>query len=158
MWRAGGGGLIPGPILRILTSALTALVVACEAAPEFPPDVVLQDSLGLTPEDHVHVVAVLHLHGEEATDPDSILVRPGDWVDFRTRDAHPRVVRFPADSLSGDRLEFLRARGILESPPMVRPGVHWVLPTDSAPPGRYPYRVDGSGASGWGVVVVVPDR
>ncbi|UCC23861.1 MAG: hypothetical protein JSU98_08965 [Gemmatimonadales bacterium] len=132
--------------------------MACEPVPESFPDALLQDSLGLEPGDRVHTVTVRHDRGLEVAEPDSVLVYPGDWVDFVTEDAYPRVVRFHADSLSHEAREFLQEIRMMESPPLVRPGVHWVLHAESAPPGRYTYQVDGSGASGRGVVVVVPAR
>lgn len=157
MRRPGPRGLSPSPVLSRLILVMTALA-GCEAPPDLPPEQILQDSLGLTLQDRVQVVEVRHARGGEIADPDSVALRPGEWVDFRTGDAHPRVVSFLLDSLPPEARDLLQRRGVTVSPPLAAASVHWPVPFDSAPPGRYPYRVEGSGEPGAGVVVVLPPR
>lgn len=135
--------------------AVAALGAAgCEAPPELQPDPLLQDSLGLTSRDRVHVVRMLQREGREAADPDSVVVRPGDWVDFVGGDGHPRIIEFELERVDEAPRDFLEGNGVRASPPLLGRDVHWAVPFAGAPPGRYPFRIEGSGETGHGVVVV----
>lgn len=152
--RRGG---VPG--LRAGAGCLFAAVLAlgpagCDAPPELQPDPLLQDSLGLTLRDRVHVVRIVHRDGREAAEPDSVEVRPGDWVDFVGGDGHLRIVSFETGGLEDAPRDFLAGNGVESSPPLLGLGVHWAVPLTGAPPGRYPFRIEGSGGEGRGVVVV----
>lgn len=152
------------PLARGLTArarrlaALASLLVpgGCEPSLDLQPDSILQDSLGLGPADRTHVVRLIHAQGGEAALPDSVVLREGDWLDFRSGDAWPRTVAFHLDSLPGELRAYLETRGAAASPPLLGAGVHWVLRFDGAPTGRYPFAVSGSGRTRSGVVVVVP--
>lgn len=86
--------------------------------------------------------------------PPRIELGPGDVVQFFTVDGRVHTVRFPEDSLGPARAAFLRRTGQLESPPLVERGARFVVIFRDAPPGRYPFRSDGSGGVAWGVLVV----
>lgn len=137
-----------------LTLALVLAPTGCEAPPELRPDPLLQDSLGLTTRDRVHVIRMTHRDGREVADPDSVLVRPGDWVDFVGADGHPRWVGFASGSMGEAPRDFLSGNGMESSPPLLGLGVHWAVPFLAAPAGRYPFRIEGGGEAGEGVVVV----
>lgn len=152
-------GLRPLPSLPSLLLATLLLVGGCGGAPnDLPPGEALQDSLGLTASDRVHVVRLTHVEGREVATPDSLMVRPGDWVDFVGGDGRIRVVSFPPDSLGTAPRDFMEGTGVEASPPLLGAGVHWAVPFTAAPPGRYPFVMAGAGSPGWGVVVVVEGR
>ncbi|HSG50027.1 MAG TPA: hypothetical protein VLA43_19540 [Longimicrobiales bacterium] len=138
--------------------ALLAAAGCGEAPNELQPGELLRDSLGLTSLDRVHVVRITHREGREVATPDSLLVRPGDWVDFVGGDGWIRVVAFPFDSLDLAPRDFMEGNGVDASPPLLGADVHWAVPFTAAPPGRYPFSVMGSGAPGRGVVVVESRR
>lgn len=151
------GGLTAPANLFAAFVGLLALA-GCESPRDLQPDPVLQDSLGLAPADRTHVVRLVHTQGGEAAIPDSVEVREGDWLDFRSDDAYPRTVTFVLDSMSQDRRAFLEGQGTTASPPLLDGGVHWVVPFEGAPEGRYPFAVSGSGRTRSGFVVVFPRR
>lgn len=135
--------------------AVTA-VSACKAPPELRPDEVLQDSLALTERDRVHTVGLLSRVGVDTPDPVDLVVRAGDFVNLVVRDRRARTVRFERDSLSTDALAWADSAGLFRSPLLADLDARWVLHFEGAPPGRYVYRIVGSGESGYGVIVVEP--
>lgn len=112
---------------------------------------------GLEPGDRVHVLSVGFGASGEVLDPDSVVIEPGDWVDFRTEDGSPRTVTFFPDSDPSPNRAFLEDRGLRASPPLVAPGSHWVVSFEGAPPGAYPFRVEGGRDEARGVVRVSGD-
>lgn len=158
--RPGGRGLRPAsPTLAILAALALFLVPGCTDAPgELQPPTILQDSLGLTVQDRVHVVRLEHAAGAERAVPDSLAIRPGDWVDFVGGDGRVRMVSFLRDSMRTAPRDFLQGSGVTDSPPLLGVDVHWAVPFEGAPAGRYPFVVTGSGGDGRGVVVVEPRR
>lgn len=125
--------------------------------PGFPPDSVLRTELGLTDADEVHRVAIAG--GErERLDPDEVVVPPGAWVEFVSTDWRVHQLRFERDSLDAARLAFLVDSDQADSPPLVDRDARFVVSFADAPEGRYPYVVEGNGASVRGVVVVLSNR
>ncbi len=114
----------------------------------------LRDSLGLSEDAPVLTVRLFHADGVERFEPDSLVIEPGFWADFRSDDSRPRSVRFQADSVSPAARGFLSQQGDGSSPPLLAAGAHWLVDFSEAPPGRYPFVVEGTGASARGVVVV----
>lgn len=138
-----------------LAAAATALS-ACrsEAPPELQPDPALRAALGLDEHDVVHVVQVRGRGVDEVAEPDRITVAPGEWVSFRGGDARGHVVRFDTLALGVDARAWLRDRDQLESPPLLTPLSRWVVSFQEAPPGGYPFVVEGGGATGGGRIDV----
>jgi len=75
-------------------------------------------------------------------------------VEFLCVDGRVHSVRFPRDSLTAEAAAFLSRTSQLASPPLVDRGSRFVLTFEGAPPGRYPFLVEGSGGAGQGVIVV----
>lgn len=148
----------PGP--GRLTRAALALVAAwvgsasCDAPAELQPDAELQRTYGLTPRDRVHVVALSHRPPGEAAEPVEAVVRVGDWVVFQSADGFGRRVHFELDSLSVEARTWITERDVEASPPLLSVGVRWVISFEAAPPGRYPYRIEGNRQSGRGALRV----
>ena len=142
-----------------LRSALALLIPlllwACERSdPRLRPEQVLKDSLQLGDEDRVHRVQVLSRDNHEALDPESVTIRPGDYVEFVTEDHRVHAVAFELDSLAPDRATFLRRTGQEGSPPLVVQEARFVVTFADAPLGRYPFVLTGNGVATRGAIVV----
>lgn len=134
--------------------ALT-LLLACERPdPALIPDAYLQAELGLTVDDRVHSIR-LETGVAERTDPDSIAVLVGDLVQFVSEDWLIHHIRFDLDEVDEAARAFLVRTEQTESPPMLEQGTRFVLTFAEAPPGRYPYRLEGNREPGSGLIVVV---
>ena len=135
----------------------TALLVAlsCEPPPdpETQPDEILQAELGLTLRDRVHRVTLTGGPTERA-DPVAISIEPGSHVEFVTSDWLIHEVIFESDSVGGARWAFLERTDQAASPPLINRDSRYALSFEGAPPGRYPYLIEGNGASGRGVIIV----
>jgi plastocyanin len=141
----------------MLASALLALH-ACRQPPEarLQPDPLLQVELGLTATDRVQSVRITGGEVERA-EPHLIAVEAGAYVQFISTDWLIHEVIFEVDSLSVEQREFLERTHQLASPPLIERDSRYVLAFEGAPPGRYPYRLEGNGRSGGGeIVVAVP--
>lgn len=159
--RSGSGRRTPRPwagARQTAVAALLGLVSACRAdASESPPDRLLQRELGLGAEELVVRVQVSGGPEERAV-PAELEVEAGAYVEFVTTDWLMHEVLFEADSLSAEQLAFLERTDQLESPPLLERDARYVLAFADAPPGRYPYVLQGNGAPGRGaLIVVVPD-
>lgn len=122
---------------------------------DLPPDARLQRELGLEPSDRVHQV-LLHGGIEGSVEPAEAVVLQGDYLQFVTADSWVHELIFEADSLAGPALAFMEGFDQLAGPPMVSRGSRFVLSFVEAPPGRYPFRVEGGGPARRGVIVVEP--
>lgn len=151
----------PGPI-SLAALALMATVsvgTGCRDVrdPSLFPDSLLRAELGLTEADRVHRVA-LRGGASEGVMPDSVEVREGDWLEFVTDDWRVHEVHFESEGMGGTAWAFLEDSDQVASPPLVQLDARFVVSFLDAPEGRYPFRVEGNGASARGVVVVVPNR
>jgi plastocyanin len=142
--------------LRLLLLAATLIAAgSCEPPPDPDtlPDQLLQAELGLTAADRVHRVALTGGETEQA-DPVVVSIEPGSHVEFVTSDWLIHEVIFERDSVAGDRWEFLERTDQTASPPLIDKESRYVLSFVGAPVGRYPYRIEGNGGPGRGVIVV----
>lgn len=119
-----------------------------------PPDSLLRDSLGLTMEDHVHRVVLSSTNGSERVEPREVTVEPGHYVEFFTQDGRVRTVSFVLDSLDTAQSTFLTSTAQDRSPPLVELETRFVVSFREAPPGRYPFVVEGNERAITGVVIV----
>jgi plastocyanin len=119
-----------------------------------PPDKLLQDSLGLTADSHVHRVALRTDSGAETVAPAQVVIEPGALVEFYTRDRRVRTVSFQLDGLTPEQASFLRASGQDRSPPLVELDSRFVVSFKDAPAGVYRYTVEGTGSPAFGSVQV----
>lgn len=162
MPRARSASLYRVPLVLFLVGC--AGLTACRAQEEpnlNPPDSLLQDSLGLTAADHVHRVVLSSQNGSESVQPTDLSIEPGHYVEFVTEDGRVRTVSFMLQGLTPAQTEFLRSTGQDRSPPLVELGSRYVVQFTDAPPGRYPFLVEGNERTIQGVVTVKspePDR
>jgi len=121
------------------------------------PDDVLRRELGLSDEDRVHTV--LLTGGEiEVADPVIDSVEPSAFVQFVTADWFVHEVRFEADSLGAEARDFLERTEQMASPPLLYKDSRFVVSFEGAPPGMYPYLLEGNGQPGRGLIVVSDPR
>lgn len=131
------------------------LLAACRATDtEARPDDVLRRQLGMTDADRVRTVTLSGGETEQA-DPALDSVEVGTWVQFVTSDWFVHEVVFDVDSLGGAARAFLERTDQLASPPLLHLDARYVVSFADAPPGRYPYRLEGNGRPGRGAIVVV---
>lgn len=138
---------------------LVAVATGCSRGPDpsLFPDSVLRAELGLTDADRVHRITLAG-GGAEQVAADSVLVAEGDWVEFVATDWRTHEVRFEAEALGAEARSFLERSDQVASPPLMAPDARFVVSFRGAPEGRYPFRVEGNGAPGRGVVVVGSSR
>jgi plastocyanin len=143
-----------------LRAAFGLLVIAgamgaCEEVPDprYQPDAMLQRELGLTPADRVHTVTVTG-GPAEAADPEVTEIAAGVWVQFVSGDWFVHELAFEMDSLGTSARVFLMDTDQIESPPLLQRDARFVVSFEGAPPGRYPYLLQGNGRAGRGVIVV----
>lgn len=125
--------------------------------PSLRPDSLLRAELGLSDADRVHRMSLRGAETERV-EPASVEVAEGEWVEFVSADWRVHAVRFEVDSLEAPARAFLEGSDQVASPPLVEPDQRFVLSFEGAPEGRYPFLVEGNGATARGVVVVVPRR
>ena len=94
----------------------------------------------------------------ERADPELVSVENGAYVEFVSTDWLIHEVIFETDSLSAEQRAFLERTDQVASPPLVERDSRYVLLFDDAPPGRYPYRLEGNGRSGRGIIEVGSSR
>lgn len=141
-----------------LLLALLLVGFSCDGPNPHPPDALLRDSLGLTLDDRVHRVGIERVNGSERITPRRVRIRPGDHVSFETRDRYVHTVSFVLDSLSADQRAWLRSTDQDRSPPLLRLDARFVVRFGGdAPPGSYPFLVEGNGRPGRGAVVLVTE-
>lgn len=147
------------PSLRRLTPpsllVLVLLAAACREPPEtrLQADALLRAELGLSLEDRVHTIRLAGGEVERA-DPELVSVEPGTYVEFVSTDWLIHEVIFESDSLTAEQRAFMERTDQAASPPLIERDSRYVLSFIGAPPGRYPYRLEGNGRPGLGVIVV----
>lgn len=135
-------------------AAATLLAVACEAPdPDHFPDEVLRREFGLTEEDRVHTIVVTGGDTEMAL-PALDTVPVGAWVQFVSGDWLVHEVAFEADSMAAAVRAFLEDTDQVASPPLLQLDARFVVSLEGAPPGLYPYVLEGNRGPGRGLIVV----
>lgn len=142
---------------RLVIVALLLLSgMGCEPVdPILRPDAQLISELGLSERDRVHTVS-LTAEAEERADPDSIIVRSGDYLQFVSSDWLIHEVRFDSAEMSDRTRSFMIVTDQMRSPPLLQLGARYVLSFADAPEGAYPFRLEGNRGPGRGVIMVAP--
>ena len=132
------------------------LLAGCRERPDpkLQPEQLLRDSLSLGDDDRVHRIRLGSVGNRENPNPATLVVRPGDYVQFVSGDNRVHAVSFPVEGLSPPAADFLRRTGQQASPPMVVADARFVVTFADAPPGLYPFVVIGNGVTGKGSIQV----
>lgn len=140
--------------LLLITGVILCAGLGCERPdPALQPDEVLQAELGLAIRDRVHRVTLTGGEAERA-DPAAVSIEPGSLVEFVTTDWLIHEVIFEADSVGEVEWAFLQRTDQTASPPLIDRETRYVLSFEGAPPGRYPYLIEGNSVPGRGVIIV----
>lgn len=145
--------------MRALAVGIVCLaIIGCEQ-PDASPQVddVLRTELGIGPGTEVHRITLTGGEVERA-DPAALSVEPGALVEFVTTDWLIHEVIFQVDSVGGERRSFLERTDQTASPPLIDRDSRYLVTFEEAPPGRYPYVLEGNGAPGRGVIIVAEPR
>jgi len=138
------------------TLLLIGTITGCEPMdPALRPDAQLMSELGLSDRDRVHSVS-LTSDGYERAQPDSVVVRPGDFLQFVSADWLVHEVHFDSARMDQDTRSFLVLTEQMHAPPLLHLGARFVVSFRDAPPGAYPFRLEGNRGPGGGVIVVAP--
>jgi plastocyanin len=138
----------------LLAWVACATLLGCEQPdPSLQPDETLRAELGLTERDRVHRVTLTGGEAERA-DPAAVSVEIGALVEFVTTDWLVHEVIFEADSVGATAWAYLERTDQTASPPLINRASRYVLSFEGAPPGRYPFLLEGNGAPGRGVIIV----
>lgn len=131
-------------------AALLALgmVPGAGCLPEAPPpsDPELREALGIDDRTPIHQVLLSGRGDRTRILPAHLEVGPGDVVQFRVMDRRVHRVRFPLEDLAPAAREFLEATDQHSPAPLVERDARLVLTFAGAPPGIYPFWVEGYGA------------
>lgn len=91
---------------------------------------------------------------DEHVVPNRVVVQLGGSVVFRTADSRVHTVTFTAAGMTAEVLDFLNRTHQLRSPPLLERGTEYTVTFEGAPPGFYPFLVEGPGPPVEGAVVV----
>lgn len=124
---------------------------------ELPPstDAELTRALDLPASTPARTVHLLNRQGELRPLPTGLEAASGSLVSFRLVGHQAISVHFDLDETDPPLARWLESRNLVASPPLARAGARFVLHLEGAPAGRALFRLEGQGASGSGVLVVV---
>jgi hypothetical protein len=157
MWPQGPEGLSPlrrwGWVI-----AFGFLLAGCLREEPPPTDPELARQLGLAERTPIHRITLASREGRLRVMPGSRSVRPGDWVQFLAADQQIYAVRFQLEALDADQRIYLSTSAQEASPPLTVEGARFVVGFEGAPPGLYPFWVEGYGSTSEGVIRVEGSR
>ena len=143
---------------RSVSLALALLVglSGCGRDRDLRPDERLREELGLPSYAEVHRISISGGLHERAV-PREVTVPLDAFVEFVTTDSWVHEVRFELDSLSDPARDFILRTDQGHSPPMVNADSRFLVSMRGAPPGRYPFLIEGNGEPARGAVVVAAE-
>ena len=129
---------------------------ACsEASGDVPPSD-LPENLDLTGATAIERVSIGGWGSTERAVPESLDTEVGAVVVFQVADWRLHTVRFLTDEMDAGQVAYLEGLGQVESPPLVTRGSRFLVTFEGAPPGAYPYSLEGFGNPARGVIRVGP--
>jgi plastocyanin len=114
----------------------------------------LLDALELAPGARIHRVEVTVAGGRLRVLPLRTRARAGDAVRFVVLDHRDHLILFREREMGAEEVAFLRRTGQDRPPPLLGLDALLVLDLRDAPAGSYPFRVESSGLSMGGEIVV----
>ncbi|TVP43926.1 MAG: hypothetical protein EA350_12680 [Gemmatimonadales bacterium] len=147
-------GFRPGTVGGCMAGLALLVLSACST--EFPPpsDPELAEALGLPPRTPIYRFDLADRQGTVGLFPAQWEIADGGVVQFVTRDPRVYSVHFERGAMSADAWQFLEASGQESSPPLTSEGARFVLSFEDAPPGVYPFRVEGQSQTARGEIRV----
>lgn len=145
------GGTFAGLLLGTL---LLAGPTGCGEARAPGADTELRTVLDLAPEARVHRVEVTVTGDRLRMLPRRVRARTGDVVRFVVLDHRDYLIRFEAGEMDAEPAAFLRSTGQDRPPPLLGRDAFRPLDLREAPDGRYPFRIESSGLSTSGEILV----
>lgn len=139
-----GAGL---PLLLVLSSCLAG-------GDRPPPDEGLRAELDIPAGVPIRRVDLRWRAGETRILPRRTEIPAGGIVQFVTLDHRVHLIRFDEGALDPPALGFLRGTGQDRAPPLLVEGARLALTFDGAPPGIYPFWVEGNGGRAPGEIRV----
>lgn len=132
-----------------LSLSSVLLLTACSRAePASESDPELQGATA------VYVVSLSGWGSQERPVPDTVRAEVGAAVIFQVADWWVHTVQFVAEEMTPAQIGFMESHGRMLSPPLVERGSRFVVSFADAPPGTYPFRIDGFGDLAKGAVVI----
>ena len=143
---------------RSATLALALLVSlsGCGRDRDLRPDQRLREELGLPADAEVHRISISGGLHERAV-PREVTVPLDAFVESVSTAAWVHEVQFELDSLPGPARDFIVRTDQGDSPPMVNADSRFLVSMRGAPPGRYPFLIEGNGEPVRGAVVVAAE-
>jgi hypothetical protein len=123
---------------------------------DFPPpsDPELAEALGLPHRTPIYRFDLADRQGAVGLFPAEWEISEGGVVQFVTRDPRVYSIHFDRAAMSAEAWQFMEASGQESSPPLTREGARFVLSFENAPPGAYPFRVEGQSEAARGEIRV----
>lgn len=116
----------------------------------------LRAELGIPTETPIHRIELGGVQSENRVVPRVVEARPGDVVQFMVMDHRVHLIRFLEGDMAEPLLAFLRSTSQDRPPPLLDQGSRLVLSFEGAPPGTYPFSVEGNGNPVRGEIRVRP--
>jgi plastocyanin len=122
---------------------------ACTEAPAPPVVLVLgSDSFPLARGARIHDVALRGSIDGPRIAPATVEAGVGDVIRFTAADRAGHAIVFEGEALDSAGIRFLEATGQRRSPPLLDEGAAWIVSTDGAPAGSWPFLCLMHGARG----------
>jgi len=126
---------------------LLAALWGCGATFDDPRDPEVAAFLELPASTTIHRFDLMDRDGRIGLFPRVLEIASGHWVQFVVADTRVYSVHFDRGRFEDPaNWEFLVSLHQTASPPMVETGSRYIVSFDGAPPGVYPFRIDGQGA------------
>jgi hypothetical protein len=148
----GDRGRYPRRFLAV--GLLVASLAGCLRDLPPPSDPELAEALGLPPRTPIHRVDLVDRDGRVGVFPLDVELDPGAVLQFVTRDQRVYSVHFEREGMAPGAWAFLERTGQTDSAPLTREGARFVVSFADAPPGPYPFRVEGQARPARGEVRV----
>ncbi len=137
------------PTLGVVVSAgllCLAALAGCEADRGPPSHPELRAELAIGDDVVIHDILLSGRGDQSRLLPAYTEVDVGDLVHFRVMDLRVHRIRFDLEGLPEGGREFLRDTGQTSPPPLTEQDARLIFTFQGAPPGPYPFRVEGYGA------------
>jgi plastocyanin len=125
---------------------LLGLLWGCGGAGSDPRDPEVAAFLGIPSATPIHRFDLVDRQGRVGLFPRTLDVAPGHWVQFVAADTRVYSVHFDRERFEDEAAwAFLQGLHQTASPPLTGAGARFIVSFEEAPPGTYPFRIEGQG-------------